>query len=372
MPWKKPTFLQFESTFRPSLLYNNLAYDGQDRFAVIDGSVVKVARRTWNMYYNWDSIIVFEDGREVTQCFWWKVPSRNSKLLVIATTMSDESPASVEIWDIGSLGSNSKIYEFTMKNTASGNRIDFVRGMASIELNHESETGTKLLSILFAGTSTGHVLGISADEMGFFEHATVVKELRSPITSLASDIKQSPTIVACDEDGNCIVWEFFHEYKDFLQKKTLYATRLPNRRDFYTTCALRGSVVVTGHRSGLLSFHQVEDEGVFAEVVASTASITSLAVMPTADCVVAGGEDCRASMFEFPRPAWRMTAKDRKASALFYSLCVNSKITGCAFVNLKDEKSLNFAVTLFEQPYIVQYEHELADGDHNGPIWETK
>mmetsp|Transcript_8413 Transcript_8413/g.37592 ORF Transcript_8413/g.37592 Transcript_8413/m.37592 type:complete len:145 (-) Transcript_8413:1039-1473(-) len=144
--------------------------------------------------------------------------------------MSDESPASVEIWDIGSLGSNSKIYEFTMKNTASGNRVDFVRGMASIELNHESESGTKLLSVLFAGTSTGHVLGISADEMGFFEHATVVKELRSPITSLASDIKQSPTIVACDEDGNCIVWEFFHEYKDFLQKKTLYATRLPNRR----------------------------------------------------------------------------------------------------------------------------------------------
>lgn len=201
---------------------------------------------------------VVRDGREVTQCFWWKVPSRNSKLLIIATTMSDESPASVEIWDIGSLGSNSKIYEFTMKNTASGNRVDFVRGMASIELNHESESGTvscaaevdfflpqayrcffllsftvdqqKLLSVLFAGTSTGHVLGISADEMGFFEHATVVKELRSPITSLASDIKQSPTIVACDEDGNCIVWEFFHEYKDFLQKKTLYATRLPNRR----------------------------------------------------------------------------------------------------------------------------------------------
>lgn len=65
MPWKKPTFLQFESSFSPALLYNNLAYDGVDRFAVIDGNVVKVTRKTWNMFNNWDSVILFE----YVQCF---------------------------------------------------------------------------------------------------------------------------------------------------------------------------------------------------------------------------------------------------------------------------------------------------------------
>mmetsp|Transcript_6288 Transcript_6288/g.18979 ORF Transcript_6288/g.18979 Transcript_6288/m.18979 type:complete len:374 (-) Transcript_6288:359-1480(-) len=371
MPWKKPTFLQFESSFRPSMLYNNLAYDGLDRFAIIDGSTVKISRRTWNMYYNWDSIIEYEDGREVMQTFWWKVPSRASKLLVIATSQSDETPASIEVWDIGSLGSNSKIYEFVTGVSSEGNRVDFVRGLCAVELNHSNEQATKQYSVLFAGTSIGHILGISASELGYFEHCTVVKELHSPITALAADVKGAPRVAACDEDGNCVALEFYHEFLDVIQKKTLYATRLPDRRDFYTTCAYRGDSIVTGHRSGLLSFHHVEDEGVFAEVVASTGSVTCLAVMPTADCVIAGGEDCRASMFEFPRPAWRLTAKDRKSSALFYSLCVNSKVVGCAFVNLKDEKSLNFAVTLWEQPYIVQYEHELADGDHNAPIWNT-
>lgn len=251
------------------------------------------------MYYNWDSIIEFEDGREVMQTYWWKVPSRNSKLLVIATTVSEDTPASVEIWDIGSLGRNSKIYEFTMRTTSDGNRVEFVRGLCSIDLVFQStgeETAEKVYSMLFAGISTGHVLGISADELGYFEHSTVIKELRSPITSLAADVRGAPQVAACDEDGNCVVWEFFLEYKDFVQKKTLYATRLPNRRDFYTTCALRGSVIVTGHNSGLLSFHQVEDEGVFAEVVASTSSIISLAVLPTADCVSCSAQQTQAKL----------------------------------------------------------------------------
>lgn len=83
----------------------------------------------------------YRDGREATQAFWWKVPSRSSKLLVIATTMSDDAPASIEVWDIGSFGSNSKIYEFTMRITADGNRVDFVRGLTSIDLNYENGEG---------------------------------------------------------------------------------------------------------------------------------------------------------------------------------------------------------------------------------------
>jgi len=169
--------------------------------------------------------------------------------------------------------------------------------------------------------------------------------------AVAGEVLNKNYVAAVDELGNVVVWRIVLKGNGLYHKRIIYHYQCDDE-DPIETLAFRRAVLVCGHASGNLTFHQVSQGIKYAEIQTNTRRITALEVYRDVNWVVVGGEDCRLSVLQIPVPE----TDDR--TSLLFSLCLNAAVLGATFTSL-DEKSPSFMLTLFDMPYLISYAYDL-------------
>jgi hypothetical protein len=337
MSWNPAKVLEISEGITASFQQNNLAGDGEGRFAFAHGGRIQCTKRHGTAQSCNDFTLAMKAADvEVMQVFWWRdVPKYSRPLLVFVTDapVSGEGKACLQIWDTRS-GKGTRMFNINLDSEDS-TTVQFGRGIGSITLADSS-------TFLFVGLSTGEVGGFCMNKKGLLERTCTLKGCTSAVTAVGGDKMLSSLIAASDESGNLIVWayrgqswEVVYRYRD-------------KDEDYCCSLGIRGRLAIAGHSSGKVTFHDVEESQKLAETVTNSKGITSIDVHPTRDIFLVTGEDCRASILALP-------TMDGDALQIILSICLNGVITGGCFTNSKPNVP-DITLLLWERSHLIQYE----------------
>jgi hypothetical protein len=338
MPWAPARFIEIDERISPSFFPNNLAGDGEGRFAFAHGGRVQCTRRHCKKQGRNDFTLAMKtEGVEVVSLFWWQnVPRYPRPLLVLVTDAPniEGGQASLQVWDTRS-GRGTRIF-YTKFGAEDNNSVHFCRGLSSA-------VGLDNATILFVGLSTGDVCGFQVNKRGLLERACILKGLSSAVSCVTGDKLASPYIAASDELGNVMVW--VHRPDGW---KAIYRYR-DEDHDYCSSLGLRGHILVAGHASGKVSFHDLDECQRLAETITNAKGITAIDVHPSQGIFLVTGEDCRATILALP------TASGENLKVVL-SVCLNGVISGGGFTCKKNDMP-DFTLLMWERSHLVQYEY---------------
>lgn len=296
---------------------------------------------------------------DVTSVHWWiGVERYNRPLLVMTTESSSNFPATLQIWNVGR-GTGTRIlrchvnelekedfYDGHGNIKADLKPIQFARGLA------QASSGP-MGQLLFCGTSNGSVFGIEYKKAkgGEFNRICTLRDLSHPVVALAGDRKESDLLAGSDEAGNLVVWRIEEELdRDASNNENYRATvlyRYFQQDDFFTSIAIRGSIVIAGHASGYVTFHDMELKMLLASVVTNTKAVTCIDIYEGKNLALVCGEDGRVSVLGFAeRRGFR--------PVIHFSFAFDSILIGGAFSNLKGELP-KIAMLAWEKCNLLQF-----------------
>jgi WD40 repeat protein len=340
MPWAPARFTEIDERVSPSFLPNNLAGDGEGRFAFAHGGSVQCTRKHSKKQGRNDFTLAMKtEGVEVMQVYWWQnVPRYTRPLLVLVTDAPNakDVQACLQVWDTRS-GRGARIFNLNFEEKVYGN-IFFGRGLSSAQGAHNEQ-------VLFVGLSSGDLVGYQVNKRGQLETACRLRGLSSAVSCVAGDKMPSPYIAAADENGNVMVWlhrngswQAIYRYKD-------------SDDDYCCSLGLRGRILVGGHASGKISFHDLDDYQKLAETVTNSKGITSIDMHPTQGIFLVTGEDCRATVLALP-------TDNGENLRVVLSVCLNGVILGGSFTCAKPDMP-DITLLMWERTHLVQYDfHE--------------
>lgn len=373
MPWNSARVVELDPSVAQSFLPNNLACDGDGRFAFVHGDRVQCTRRVFATSGRPDFTLAYSDDMDVTGVYWWRGVSKYGRpLLVLTTDSSEKSPATVQIWNAWR-GTGSRIFRthFSLATEEESSSSDicsplpspqFVRGLCQASSSPNGQ-------LLFCGSSTGEIHGIRhRDERGGgFEHIFTLRDLTAPVTALGSDKEGTDLLAGTDEAGNLVVWrieeDLEYDPKNYKGNEDCpdirgYSVDVVYRHsagvDFACCIGIRDHIVVSGHQSGSVTFHDIDVGSVVARAVTNTSSITCLDIYPSRDLVLVCGEDCRATVLGFP-------AERSSKPVVHFSLALPSMIVGCALTTSR-EGFPGLAMLLWDEAKIVRFEYQRDSG----------
>lgn len=253
-------------------------------------------------------------------------------LLVVGTDSPPKcGKASVQIWDTrngrGTLLCNVKVGSDDLD-------ASFVRGIAS-SVNSDGAP------ILLVGVSTGevHCYGINKAQL---EKTYTLKGLTAAAQCVSGDCSGPPVVAASDENGYILVWT-----QSGRQWECIY--KYQNEDDYCSVLGLKGHILVSGHSSGLVLFHDAAQRQQLFQIFTNSKSITCLDIHPTLNVALIGGEDCRVTVMDF-------SGGDEIVQVVL-SVCQNAAVLGGTFTCSRPGKP-DIMVLLWERPYLVKYECE--------------
>lgn len=339
MPWTPAKFTEIDDRVLPSFLPNNLASDGEGRFAFAHGGRVQCTRRhRKNQGRNDFTLAMKTEGVEVMQVFWWAhVPKYPRPLLVLVTDAPDipGSMASLQVWDTRS-GRGTRVFNLKFNEKEHG-EVQFGRGLSSA-MGEDNNT------VLFVGLSSGDICGFQVSKRGQMEVACRLKGLSTAVSCVAGDKLPSSYIAASDENGHIMVWQ----YKAG-SWKTVYRYHDGARDDYCCSLALRGRVLCAGHASGTVSFHDLEGGQKISETITNSKSITGIDIHPTQGIILVTGEDCRAVVLTIP-------TEESENLKVVLSVCLNGSVVGGAFTCATADTP-DITLLMWERSHLVHYEH---------------
>lgn len=375
MPWNAVKPVELDPAVVQSFLPNNLACDGDGRFAFVHGTRVQCTRRIHASAGREDFTLAYSEDIEVTGVYWWRGVSKYSRpLLVLTTNATEKTPATVQIWNAWR-GTGSRIFRSNFQcldsedgspgkvESVSGedesregqliertDGLQFVRGLSQAS---SSSTG----QLLFCGASTGAVFGIRQREgrAGGFEHVCTLSDLSGPVSALGGDKEATDLLAGADESGNLLVWRIEEDLESYEPGgSSLYSVDVVYEHsiegDFVTCLGIRDGMVIAGHLSGVVTFHDVDNGAVVARAVTNVSAVTCLDICYSRNLVLVCGEDCRASVIGFP-------SERQKKPVVHLSLCLETAITGCAMTTTKDGFP-GLAVLVWDRSKVIRYEYQ--------------
>lgn len=270
---------------------------------------------------------------EVTQVFWWQnVPKFPRPLLVLVTDApANGGKACMQVWDTRN-GHGTRIFNVKFDNEE--NEVTFARGLGSAMIGNKP--------VLFVGLSTGDVCGYLVNKKLQLERACTLKGLTSAVSALAGDKLGSAYITGSDEHGNITAW--MHRKEGWA---CIYKYR--DKMDYCCALGLRGRILVSGHASGKVSFHDLDEYQMLAETVTNSKGITSIDMHPTQGIFLVTGEDCRATILALPTDGG-----DNLKVVL--SVCLNGVISGGGFTCARADMP-DITLLLWERSHLVQYDY---------------
>lgn len=336
MPWDSAKFLETDERVIPSFFPNNLAGDGEGRFAFAHGGRVQCTRRHCKRQGRNDFTLAMKtDGIEVMEVFWWQNVPRYPRPLLVLVTDAPPGPdgkPSLQIWDTRS-GRGNRVFSIKIDDQHNTD-IRFARGIGSARVGDDDP-------FLFVGLSTGDVLGYQI-KRGHLLKVCTLKGLTSATSSLAADKVPSPYVCAADESGNIVVWMYrnatwrhIYRYHD-------------GQDDYVCSLGLRGRIMVAGHSSGKVSFHDLDGDQKLAETVTNARGITCIDMHPTQGLLLVAGEDCRATILALP-------TEDGESLKVVLSVCLNGSISGGGFTCTRPDMP-DITLLMWERTHLVQYE----------------
>lgn len=383
MPWTAARVVDLDPSVTQSLLPNNLACDGDGRFAFVHGSRVQCTRRVFSSAGRCDFTLAYSEDLDVTGVYWWKGVTKYGKpLLVLTTDSSDKSPPTVQVWNAWR-GTGSRVFKSNFKNSDTCARgslepsdekpLRFVRGVSQASSSPSGQ-------LLFCGANTGSVFGIVCREGrgGGFEHICTLNDLCEPIAVLGADKAGGDLLAAADEGGNLIVWrieedlDYEGDDEECVSDKNRSAQngsgfaggytwdvvyRHKMEADFICSIGVRQNVIVAGHASGTVTFHDTDSGMITASAVTNTTMITGIDVYPGRDLVLVCGEDCRTTVLGFARTRGHKPV-------VHFSLALNAMVTGCSFTTTKDGFP-GVALLLWDKSEIARFEYHRSSGSRS-------
>jgi hypothetical protein len=375
MPWNAVRTVELDPTISQSFLPNNLACDGNGRFAFIHGTRVQCTRQIHTSSGRADFTLAYSEDVDVTGVYWWRGLAKYGRpLLVLTTDSTEKSPATVQIWNAWR-GTGSRIFrsnfncldsngkreatgpkEAAEHSTCEGSIVgnegpQFVRGISQASSSPSGQ-------LLFCGASTGAVFGIMHSEGrgGGFEHVCTLVDLTAPVSALGGDREATDLLAGADETGNMVVWRIEEDLdgdggsagSSGYSVDIVYKCSLEG--DYVTCLGIRDSAVIAGHLSGVVTFHDVDVGAIVARAVTNVSAVTCLDVCLSRNLVLVCGEDCRASVLGFP-------AQRSSKPVVHLSLTLSTAITGCAVTTTK-EGFPGIALLLWNQAKIIRYEYQ--------------
>lgn len=379
MPWTAARVVDLDPSVAQSFLPNNLACDGDGRFAFVHGARVQCTRRVFSSAGRCDFTLAYSEDLDVTGVYWWRGVTKYGKpLLVLTTDSSEKSPPTIQIWNAWR-GTGSRVFRSNLNSIRTKASVEnarreplrFVRGVSQASSSPSGQ-------LLFCGANTGAVFGIVCREGrgGGFEHVCTMRDLCEPISVLGADKAGGDLLAAADEGGNLIVWrveedlEYEGVEEDFDESvppkvgrgcsggytwEVIYRHKMDT--DFICSVGIRQDVVVAGHASGTVTFHCTSSGMVIASAVTNTSMITGIDVYPGRDLVLVCGEDCRTSVLGFPRMRIQKPV-------VHFSLALNDLPTGCTFTTTKDGFP-GVALLLWEKSEIARFEYHRSSGSRS-------
>lgn len=337
MPWAPAKFAETDERVSPSFMPNNLAGDGSGRFAFAHGGRVQCTRRHSKKQGRNDFTLAMRtEGVEVMDVFWWQnVPRYPRPLLVVVTDApcTKGGQACLQVWDTRS-GRGNRVFNLKFDEREHGD-ITFGRGVGSA-------LGEKNAQILFVGLSSGDLVGYQVNKGGQLEANCKLRGLSSAVTCVAGDKLLSRYIAAADENGNIRVW--LHSGNSWQA-----AYRYNDTSDDYCcSLGLRGQILVAGHASGKVTFHDLDDSLMLAETVTNSKGITSIDMHPTQGIFLVTGEDCRASVLALP-------TEEGENLRVVLSVCLNGVIIGGSFTCARPDMP-DITLLMWERTHLVQYD----------------
>eukprot|EP00173_Palmaria_palmata_P004649 Plantae.Rhodophyta-Palmaria_palmata.ctg6753.p1 GENE.Plantae.Rhodophyta-Palmaria_palmata.ctg6753~~Plantae.Rhodophyta-Palmaria_palmata.ctg6753.p1 ORF type:complete len:341 (+),score=26.87 Plantae.Rhodophyta-Palmaria_palmata.ctg6753:318-1340(+) len=335
MPWTPAKFTEFDDRVVPSFLPNNLVGDGEGRFAFAHGGRVQCTRRRKNKGRNDYTLAMKTEGVEVIELYWWAQAPRYPRPLLVLVTDAPNVPgnmASLQVWDTRS-GRGTRVFNLKFNEKEHG-EVLFGRGLSSA-LGEDNST------VLFVGLSSGDICGYSFNKTGLMEESCRLKGLPTAVSCVAGDKVLSPYIAASDENGQIMVWQ----YKGG-SWKTIY--RYNGDIDDFSCCmAIRGRILVAGHASGTVTFHDLDERQKFSETITNSKGITTIDMHPTQGIILVTGEDCRATVLTLPT--------EDEVLKVVLSVCLNAVILGGVFTCAKPEAP-DITLQMWERSHLVHYE----------------
>jgi hypothetical protein len=337
MPWGPAKFPEIDERVSPSFLPNNLAGDGEGRFAFAHGGRVQCTRRHCKKQGRNDFTLAMRtEGVEVMQVFWWQnVPKQPRPLLVLVTDApaAGGGHASLQVWDTRS-GRGTRLFNLQFDDKDHG-EVHFGRGLSSA-------LGAGNNPVLFVGLSSGDVCGFHVNRRGQLERACRLTGLSSAVSCVAGDKLASPYVAATDESGNLMVW--LHRAGAW---QTIYRHK-DGEDDYCCSLGLRGRILVAGHSSGRVSFHDLDECQKLAETITNSKGITCVDVHPTQGIFLVTGEDCRATVLALP-------TEGGDTLKVVLSVCLNGVILGGGFTCAKPDMP-DITLLMWERSHLVQYD----------------
>lgn len=337
MPWAPAKFTEIDERVSPSFFPNNLASDGEGRFAFAHGGRVQCTRRHCKKQGRNDFTLGMKtEGVEVMQVYWWQnVPRYPRPLLVLVTDAPqvEGGRVSLQVWDTRS-GRGTRVFnqKFDAKEHSD---IQFGRGLSSA-------IGDGNSTVLFVGLSTGDICGFHVNKRGQFVQACRLNGLPAAISCVAGDKLASPYIAASDENGNLMVW--LHRAGSW---KPIYRYK-DTEDDYCCSLGLRGRILVAGHASGKVSFHDLDECQKLAETITNSKGITSIDLHPTQGIFLVTGEDCRATVLALP-------TEGGENLKVVLSVCLNGVILGGGFTCAKRDMP-DITLLMWQRSHLVQYD----------------
>jgi hypothetical protein len=380
MPWTAARVLDLDPGVSQSFLPNNLACDGDGRYAFIHGTRVQCTRRISTPAGRCDFTLAYSEDLEVSSVYWWTGLAKYGRALLVLTTEStDKSPATIQIWNAWR-GTGSRVFRSSIETL----ETDTTKSKQSSPENHQhhtrsdsahSSSPTHVVStgfpshvrgisqassspggqVLFCGSSTGAVYGILHKEGrgGGFHHACTLLDLTSPISALGSDKGGSDLLAAADEEGNLLVWRIEEEVDSNVGDEVGYCCQVVYRysadEDLVCSIGVRDEVVVAGHASGAVTFHDLSSRRLVASTVTNTCMVTTIDVHHNRKLVLVCGEDCRVSVLGFP------TRRGTKL-VVYFSVAVTHSVVGSAFFTTR-EGLPGVAVLQWSESKILRFEY---------------
>lgn len=172
--------------------------------------------------------------------------------------------------------------------------------------------------------------------------------------TIAGDKTNSDFLSASDEAGNVVVWSVEEELDrdgtnpDDYRCEEIYRYTLDE--DLCCALAVKGSIVIAGHVSGYLTFHDVDHRMMLCSLISNTRGITCIDTSSQRDLVLVCGEDCRVTVLGFSE------SRGHKP-VVHFSVALDTMITGCA-VQSSPRGCPRLAMLTWPQSQILQYEYE--------------